>query len=52
MPATVLPLARPMKEWWMSTVMIGIDPHKGSHTAVAIDRTEELDRTRFGGHPA
>jgi hypothetical protein len=22
------------------TVMIGVDPHKGSHTAVAIDRDE------------
>ena len=25
----------------MAAVMIGVDPHKGSHTAVAIDRTEE-----------
>ena len=23
-------------------VMIGIDPHKGTHTAVAIDRNEEV----------
>jgi transposase len=25
----------------MTTVMIGVDPHKGSHTAVAIDASEE-----------
>ena len=25
----------------MTTVMIGVDPHKGSHTAVAIDAAEE-----------
>ena len=25
----------------MTAVMIGVDPHKGSHTAVAIDGTEE-----------
>jgi transposase len=30
-----------MKERWMTAVMIGVDPHKGSHTAVAIDRAEE-----------
>src|ERR1017187_9988449 len=30
-----------MKERWMTAVMIGVDPHKGSHTAVAIDGTEE-----------
>src|SRR5487761_1735222 len=30
-----------MKERWMAAVMIGVDPHKGSHTAVAIDGTEE-----------
>jgi len=29
-----------MKERWMTAVLIGVDPHKGSHTAVAIDRTE------------
>jgi transposase len=29
------------------TVIIGVDPHKASHTAVAIDNSEsELDRTR------
>jgi transposase len=26
----------------MTLVLIGVDPHKGSHTAVAIDRDEEL----------
>jgi hypothetical protein len=25
----------------MTAVMIGVDPHKGSHTAVAIDAVEE-----------
>ena len=25
----------------MTAVMIGVDPHKGSHTAVAIDASEE-----------
>ena len=25
----------------MAAVMIGVDPHKGSHTAVAIDAAEE-----------
>ena len=25
----------------MAAVMIGVDPHKGSHTAVAIDPAEE-----------
>jgi transposase len=31
----------------LMTVIIGVDPHKASHTAVAIDRSEsELDRTR------
>ena len=24
------------------TVIIGIDPHKGSHTAVAVDRCESV----------
>ncbi len=24
------------------TVLIGVDPHKGSHTAVAIDRDEAV----------
>jgi hypothetical protein len=39
MPATVL-LPTMMKEWLMAAVMIGVDPHKGSHTAVAIDERE------------
>jgi transposase len=30
-----------MKERLMAAVMIGVDPHKGSHTAVAIDGAEE-----------
>jgi transposase len=29
-----------MKERLMAAVMIGVDPHKGSHTAVAIDESE------------
>jgi transposase len=29
-----------VKEWLMAAVVIGIDPHKGSHTAVAIDAAE------------
>jgi len=39
MPATVLP-ADMMKERLMAAVMIGVDPHKGSHTAVAIGLAE------------
>jgi transposase len=39
MPATVLP-PQDDKERLMAAVMIGIDPHKGSHTAVAIDAAE------------
>jgi transposase len=32
----------------MTTVMIGVDPHKGSHTAVAVDGDErELDELRL-----
>ena len=32
----------------MTLVMIGVDPHKGSHTAVAVDRDErELDALRL-----
>jgi transposase len=35
------------KEPFQMTVMIGIDPHKASHTAVAIDNTEQvLDELR------
>jgi hypothetical protein len=41
MPATVCPV-----RWWkwsvLMAVMIGIDPHKGSHTAVAVTAAEEL----------
>jgi transposase len=40
MPATVLP-AEMMRERLMAAVMIGVDPHKGSHTAVAISLAEE-----------
>ena len=29
------------KGWFMAAVMIGVDPHKGSHTAVAISPAEE-----------
>src|SRR6266849_72222 len=39
MPATVICV--PGKGLVMSAVMIGIDPHKGSHTAVAISAAEE-----------
>jgi transposase len=39
MPATVL--SADDKEPSMAAVMIGIDPHKGSHTAVAIGAAEE-----------
>ena len=28
--------------WRITMVMIGIDPHKGSHTAVAIDDREQV----------
>src|SRR6476646_6717410 len=40
MPAAVLPRTM-MKERLMTAVMIGVDPHKGSHTAVAIGVAEE-----------
>ena len=40
MPATVLPPST-TKERLMAAVMIGVDPHKGSHTAVAIGAAEE-----------
>jgi transposase len=39
MPATVLPLLDD-KERLMAAVMIGVDPHKASHTAVAINGME------------
>jgi transposase len=40
-PATVAQ-ARPDKGEALQTVMIGADPHKGSHTAAAIDGTEAV----------
>lgn len=40
MPAAV----RPFEEDIVAVVMIGVDPHKGSHTAVALDQEE----TRLG----
>jgi transposase len=40
MPAAV----HPFEEDIVAVVMIGVDPHKGSHTAVALDR----DETRLG----
>jgi len=39
MPATVICVQE--KGWSMAAVMIGVDPHKGSHTAVAISPAEE-----------
>jgi transposase len=39
MPTTVLSF-RSVKEDNVTAVMIGIDPHKGSHTAVALDARE------------
>ena len=40
-PAAVPCLVMRMGAWLVTAVMIGIDPHKGSHTAVAISRAEE-----------
>ena len=40
MPATV-PSAEVKEDCPMAVVMIGVDPHKGSHTAVAISADEE-----------
>ena len=35
------------------TVMIGVDPHKGSHTAVAVDETEQaLSQFKVSSGPA
>ena len=31
----------------VAAVMIGIDPHKGSHTAVAIDAAERQESARL-----
>ena len=41
MPATACPI-RWQKWSVLMAVMIGIDPHKGSHTAVAVGAAEEL----------
>src|SRR5260370_8265423 len=42
-----------MKEWLMAAVMIGVDPHKASHTAVAIGAAEEpLGQMRVRASPA
>jgi transposase len=41
MPATI-PYFPMTKERFMPAVMIGVDPHKGSHTAVAIDESETV----------
>jgi hypothetical protein len=47
MPAAGLVISRERRSVLMTAVMIGIDPHKSSHTAVAIGRTEEpLGRVR------
>jgi hypothetical protein len=36
----------------MAAVIIGIDPHKESHTAVAIDAAEtQLGKLRVRAHP-
>jgi transposase len=40
MPATVLQRVPVMEGMGTITVMIGIDPHRGSHTAAAIDGAE------------
>src|SRR5215472_8184594 len=40
MPATGPPPELERKGQPMAAVMIGVDPHKGSHTAVAIDQAE------------
>jgi transposase len=41
MPATI-PYFPMTKERFMPAMMIGVDPHKGSHTAVAIDESETV----------
>ena len=41
MPATVLISSECMRGSSVAVVMIGVDPHKGSHTAVAVSVTEE-----------
>src|SRR6266516_2581594 len=52
MPATACPV-----RWWkwsvLMAVIIGIDPHKGSHTAVAVGAAEQpLGKIRIRGCPA
>src|SRR6516165_1076531 len=52
MPATACPV-----RWWkwsvLMAVMIGIDPHKGSHTAVAVGAAEQpLGKLRIRACPA
>jgi hypothetical protein len=32
----------------VTAVLIGIDPHKGSHTAVELDRFQEMRNSRSG----
>jgi hypothetical protein len=53
MPAAVPVLSAVMMlERVMTAVMIGVDPHKGSHTAVAISGSEEqLGRLRVRACP-
>ena len=47
MPAAVLSCSERGLEALVTAVMIGVDPHKGSHTAVAIGGAEEpLGRLR------
>ena len=40
-PATVLARRKGKERVSMAAVMIGVDPHKASHTAVAISAAEE-----------
>src|SRR5579863_8829680 len=42
MPATGSPPRSSRKGQLMAAIMIGVDPHKGSHTAVAIGAAEEV----------
>src|SRR5260370_5849999 len=43
----------PYDEGVVMAVMIGVDPHKGSHTAVAVDETEQsLGELRVRSGPA
>jgi hypothetical protein len=49
MPAAVIPAS--MGGSFVAAVMIGVDPHKGSHTAVAIGTAEEpLGELRVRAH--